>query len=470
MKAKPNILVVLCDQLRAISAPPFERQVDLPAMSSMIEDGISLTNALSTCPLCTPYRGMFMTGRYPQTTGVIVNFTSTRYDEIGLGDVFANAGYRTGYIGKWHLNRGSFPSESEDFIPKGRARLGFDFWRTYNCHVDFWDGHINGEDYDTVQWKGYETEAMVDYVKEFIEDECPDPWFLVLSPHQPHWNWAPTSAPQECYDALPEKLKLPPDVPDDYRKEAEEAYRHYMAMTLAVDRLLAEARSLAGPDTLVIFTSDHGTQMGARNLPGERNAWGKCRPQEESIRVPFFACWDGRIDPGSTSDTLFTPVDVLPTLCGLAGIPVPQSVEGIDLSDHLLRRQPAQERDAALIMSFLNYRESPNLIRSDGKEWRGVRTKKYTYVEWREGEVMLFDLEADPAQLTNLAGDPRYAETQNELAARLKEMLAARGDIFPPYTHYRTWIDEQRRIIRNGYGPLPHPETLPDWSLLTPSD
>jgi len=469
---KPNILVVLADQLRAFNSPPFEQQVSLPGMEAMIADGVRFDQALSTYPLCTPFRGMFMTGRHPQSTGIFLNFTSTRYSEIGLGDVFTHAGYRTGYVGKWHLNRGAFPSEAMDFIPEGRPRLGFDYWRTYNCHVDFWDGHINGKDWENEKWKGYETDGLYRYAEEFIAEENEKPWFLVVSPHQPHWNWKDVSAPGEYYDRLPAKLEFPPNVPEFYRDQpgVQEQYRHYLAMTMAMDEMLAKLRKLAGPETLVIFTSDHGTQMGAQAIPRDSptQCWGKSRPHEESIRVPFFASWGGRIPKGTVRQELFTPVDFLPTLCGLAGVPIPRSVEGIDLSSAFVGEEPGVARDAAYLMNFINYRNSPNLIRTDGNEWRGLRTHRHTYVEWREGERMLYDLEADPGQMHNLAGQPGHAAMERELAGRLHDEMVVRNDALHPSDHYRAWLDPERRIIRNAWGPLPHPEAPPDWSLLVP--
>lgn len=464
---RPNILFVLCDQLRARSAPPHENQVPLPAMERMLAEGVECRQALSTCPLCTPYRGMLLTGRHPQTTGMIVNFTSTRAGEIGLGDAFARAGYRTGYVGKWHLHRGAFPSESLDFIPEGRARLGFEYWRAYNCHIDFWNGAVNGTDWDCQRWKGYETEGLLEYADEFLQVRDERPWLLALSVHQPHWNWAEVCAPEDCYAAVPAELEVPGNVPDHYREEARRQYRHYLAMIRAVDVMLGKLLERAGPNTIVVFTSDHGTLMGAQAYPGESgNCWGKSRPHEECIHVPLYVRWPERLRAGSQCDELITPVDLFPTLCGLAGLPVPRTVEGYDLSAALAGGRPPRSRQSALLMSFHNYTYSPNLIRGDGHEWRGVRTLTHTYVRWRDGRTMLYDLRSDPGQLTNLAGDPAQQEVVEQMEAELWRLLEERGDAIHPYGYYRSWIDSERRIVRNASGPLPHPDTPPDWSLL----
>jgi arylsulfatase A-like enzyme len=461
--ARPNILIILTDQLRAAATPPFESQVALPNLEALLRASVEMRQGLATSPLCVPARGMLMTGRHPQTTGMIVNFTSIRSSEIGLADAFAHAGWRTGYVGKWHLHRGAFPSESLDFIPEGRARLGWDFWRAYNCHADFWDGHVNGEDWDTLRWKGYETVGLMDYVRQFMDGNDGRPWLLTVAPHQPHWNWAPTCAPEDCYAAVPAGIDVPSNVPEHYRAEARAQYRHYLAMIVAIDRMVGDLLRLVDDNTIVVFTSDHGTMMGAQAYPGESgNCWGKSRPHEECIRVPWWFRWPGHLAPRAC-DELFTPVDLFPTLCGLAGVPVPRTVEGLDLSAALGGREPPRSRDAALIMSFHNFTYSPNLIRHDGNEWRGVRTPTHTYVRWRDGGRQLYDLRSDPGQLVNLAG---RSPDEAALSARLDALLAERRDSLCPYGDYRAWIDQERRIVRNAWGPLSHPDTPPDWTLL----
>ena len=185
--------------------------------------------------------------------------------------------------------------------------------------------------------------------------------------------------------------------------------------------------------------------------------------------MPFFACWQGCIPAGRVTDELIAPVDIMPSLCALSGVPIPRTVEGVDLSEAFLGGKPARSRDDTLIMNFNNYAQSPNYIRTDGNEWRGVRTRRYTYVQWREGQRMLYDLQADCGQMCNLIGDPAQAAVEARLAARLRELLTERGDELHPSQYYRDWLDCERRVIRNAFGPLPHPDEPPDWSLLRPA-
>jgi arylsulfatase A-like enzyme len=462
---RPNIVYLFADQLRACDTPPYvEPQAPMPNMARLAEQGVTFTNMISTCPVCTPYRSMLLTGRHPQTTGHLINFVNTRHDEIGLGDAFGRAGYRTGWVGKWHLHRGSFPQiNGPDFVPEGRDRLGFDHWRGYNFHMDYFGGTVNSGDWFSEAWEGYETDALTRYAKEFMEVPSDDPFCLFISPHQPHATPF-ACAPEAYYDRLPDTLELPANVPDDMREGALAAYRDYLAMTLTVDDMLGEVmdyldESGLAENTLLIFTSDHGTQMGAQGRP----PWAKKLPYEESVRVPMIARLPGSFEGGGACDVLTAPVDLFPTLCGLAGVPAPRTVEGVDLSDAWLGRDGAEAQDAVFTMNFTKAYDY--LV--DGEEWRGVRTKQHVYTRWLDGTTELFDLDADPLQMHNLTGEPASEDIERDLARQLRSFMEARGDSLAPCTDSADWFDEQRRIVRNAYGPLGDPERQPDWSLLS---
>jgi arylsulfatase A-like enzyme len=466
MDSRPNVLFLLADQLRACSLPVYgETQIHTPHIDRLEDQGVVFTNALATCPVCTPYRSMLLTGRHPQTTGHLINFVRTRHSEIGIGDVFSRAGYRTGWVGKWHLHTGSFPQvrDALDYVPEGRDRLGFEYWRGYNFHTDYFHGSVNLDDWHVERWQGYETEALNRYAFEFMEQGDDRPFCLFLSPHQPHWT-SFQFAPDAYYARLPEQLVLPENVPPSKRDESVEMYRHYLAMTLAIDDMLGDLldyldRSGKAENTLLIFTSDHGTQVGAHGI----DPWKKKMPYTESLQVPWIVRWPSTFEGGETRDVLTSPVDILPSLCGLCDIPVPRTVEGVDLSAAWKGTPGAFERDAVLTMNFgatYDY-----LV--DGEEWRGVRTKRHSYVRWLDGKVELYDLEADPLEMRNLAAVPEAAMLRREMENTLRSLMARRNDELVPCTSYRDWFDPYRRIVRNAYGPLGDPEDEPDWSLLS---
>ena len=463
---QPNVLFILADQLRACSLPVYgESQIDTPHIDRLAGQGVRFTNAVATCPVCTPFRSMLLTGRHPQTTGHVINFVRTRHTEIGIGDVFARAGYRTGWIGKWHLHTGSFPQvrSGHDYVPEGRDRLGFSYWRGYNFHMDYFDGSVNLDDWRVERWEGYETEALCRYAVEFLDSVGDQPFCLFVSPHQPHFTPS-VFAPERYYARLPEQLCLPENVPESRRAESVQMYRHYLAMTLALDDMVGDLlayldRSGKAANTLVVLTSDHGTQVGAHDI----GPWAKKMPYEESLRVPWIMRWPGTFEGGVIRDTLTAPVDVLPSLCGLCDIPSPRTVEGYDLSEAWRGRDGAFEQDAVLTMNFgaaYDYLE-------DGQEWRGVRTKRYAYARWLSGKVELYDLEHDPLEIHNLADLTDRRALCREMERTLQGLMACRRDGLVPSTTYRGWFDRYRRVVRNVHGPLGDPEDEPDWSLLS---
>lgn len=461
-KTSPNVVVLFPDQLRALSLPLFgEQQIETPNIDRLAADSLVLENAISNCPVCTPARAMLLTGRYPQTTGHLINTTRTRHSEISIGDTFARAGYKTAWVGKWHLHTGLWPAldrmpQHPDWVPEGRDRLGFEFWRAYNQHMVFFDGFVHKDDWNYERWEGYETDGLLNYGFEFMDGVGDAPFLLFLSPHPPHYT--PFKfAPDHCYERLPKTLYLPANVPQPLQSASLDMYRHYLAMILAVDEMLGrlldylEQKGLAN-NTIVLFASDHGTQGGGQGV----NPWSKKNPYENSIRIPALLRYPGVIEP-AVSQRMTSMVDFFPTLCGLAGIPVPRSIEGTDLSGQWA---DTATDHSAFIMNFSKWFD----WFQDGAEWRGVRTQQYTYAKWLSGKTELYDLYEDPLQMHNLAGQVGALEPQ------LHEMLQVhqrqRRDELVPCTDWKHWLDEQRRVVRNAHGPLSHPESEPDWSLL----
>ncbi|MGZ0655439.1 sulfatase-like hydrolase/transferase [Coraliomargarita sp. W4R53] len=470
-----NVIYMLADQLACQALRLYgEGWVETPNIDRLADRSTVVDTCLSTFPVCAPYRAMMMTGRYPQSNGHIVNHVCTRHDEIGVADAFAHAGYRTGYIGKWHLHRGSFPdSMACDWVPEGRSRLGWDYWRAYNQHMIYFDGPIHKGDWliDPVEpheaeaphWKGYETEGLMEYVKEFLGQPSEKPFLLMVSPHQPHITQG-KFAPDRFYKDLPESFDVPWDCSEETNANTQAMLPDYLAMVLAIDEMVGNMLSLIdglglSETTHFVFTSDHGTQLGMQDLP----PWEKQYPYEASIRVPFLVSGPG-VEAGVRLNTMMTPVDIMPTLCSLAGVPVPRSVEGMDLAPVLLGQKDAQAREHALLMNFSDAYGSLK----EGRQWRGIRTHTHTYVRWFDGRRELYDLLADPYQAVNLVSEDSQRQLVEEMENLLQELLLERGDRFEPCRDLRHWFDSERRVVANAFGPLSHPETSPDWSLLQP--
>jgi arylsulfatase A-like enzyme len=246
-------------------------------------------------------------------------------------------------------------------------------------------------------------------------------------------------------------------VPEEERKKHVEKRRCYLAMCRNVDdnmgRLMRflDASGLA-ENTLVVFSSDHG------EMHGSHGRYHKKVPYAESVNVPLIMRWLGRIPAGRREDALYTPMDHLPTLCGLSGLDIPAEVDGIDLSDAVLGRGGVDRREVlmATYVSHFNTFTTGKPFR----EWRGVHAGQYTYFRWLalpgEPEIQeeLYDNAADPYQMNNLAGDPRCAGRLEYLRERLGELMAAAHDAFEPGTYYASWYDGNRNLIRTGLGPV----------------
>jgi arylsulfatase A-like enzyme len=424
-QAKPNILFILADQWRA-SAFGYagDPNVKTPQIDKLAAQSIRFANAVSVCPVCTPYRAALMTGRFPTSTGMFLNDLYLPDAELCLGEIFQGAGYATAYIGKWHLDGHG----RNAFIPPGR-RQGFDYWKVAECDHNYNRSHYyTGSSPERKYWDGYDSFAQTADAQQYLRGHAAaaKPFLLCLAfgtPHFPHG-----SAPAE-YKALypPAQLKLAPNVAADQaaaaRRELEGYYGHCTALDKCVGDLLATLQQ-TGLDrrTIVVFTSDHGDMMGAHAIKPIQKQW----PYDEAAHVPFLLR-----HPRAPARVVTTPInatDILPTLLGLAGVPVPKMVEGEDLSAVVTGTGDGPDR-AALLMCVSPF--IPDLV-----EFRGIRTSRHTYVRNLAGPWLLFDDQADPFQMHNLVAEPAHAALKQELDARLQAELKKIGDDFRPRQYY----------------------------------
>jgi arylsulfatase A-like enzyme len=468
---KPNVLFVFPDQLRADMCSVYGgRNITTPNIDRLASEGVVFTNSVSTCPLCTPYRGMLQTGRYPTHSGVIINFVESSHAQNPhcLADLFGAAGYETGYIGKWHLaagvHKGTIPSSGRaacsqatdpdyDFVPPGPRRLGYKHWQAYNFHYAYHDYWWYEDEPEKRTSDRYEADTETDQAIAYMERcrQSARPFLVTVAPHPPHPPFTSSYTPEGYLERTPQAPWWPPNVPAD-NPCTDDELRCYLAMIQNADdnlgRLLdyLESSGLAG-NTIVVFTSDHGEMLGSQGRIQ------KMVPYAEAINVPLIMRWPRRIAPGTRVEALQTPMDHLPTLCGLAGLSFPSEVDGTDLSGVVTGRE-SDGRDGVLIGHY----SSGELWLETGTtwpEWRGVRTKQYTYVRWLAGSEELFDNLADPYQMENLAESGSASEVLVRLRSRLSDLLAAAHDDFRPGRDYSDWYDDCRNLVRTALGPVP---------------
>ena len=423
---KPNVVFVFADQWRA-QATGYAGNLDVrsPNLDRLAGESVNFVNAVSGCPVCSPYRASLITGRFPLTHGVFLNDARLSDDAVSIAQAFSAGGYRTGYIGKWHLDG----PERSGYIPPER-RQGFEYWKVLNCTHGYMNSrYYAGDSDELLSWDGYDAAAQTEDAADYIRRraDADEPFLLMLSWGPPH---APYRQVPERYLNLfdPEQIALRENVPEQIaeaiRPELAGYYAHIAAMDDCLARLLDALRE-AGieEDTIFVVTSDHGDMLGSRGARKKQSPW------EESIRVPFLLRWPGGLGrDGRTDQHVIDAPDIMPTLLSLCGLPTPQTVEGRDLSDAARGRMAPEEDEAALLMCVVPFCQWNRDV--GGREYRGLRTTRHTYVRDRNGPWLLFDDEADPCQLRNLVDEPGARTLRDRLDALLDRRLAERGDEF----------------------------------------
>ncbi|MGC9454507.1 MAG: sulfatase family protein [Phycisphaerae bacterium] len=423
MSETPNVLFVFTDQMRGSAMGcAGEPNVRTPELDRFASEAVRFTHAYCNSPLCTPSRGTILTGTYPIRHRAATNDLPVATDLPAMGRLFRDAGYATGYVGKWHLD--GVPRDK--FTPPGERRLGFDFWAVHECTHNYLNSFYYTDSPEPIPIDGYEPITQTDLAERFIRDNAGRPWCLALSYGPPHYPYR--KLPRKYLDMYPPaSLELPESVPAGSAEEARRDYSGYLAHITALDeqfsrlmRLLEELDLVE--DTLVIFTSDHGDMLHSHGLTGKQQPW------EESIRVPLLMRLPGRLSAGNVNDELIALVDVLPTILGLVGLEVPSQVQGMDLSATALGQSPG--RQDVLLEDACACDESWLAGRP---VWRGLRTGRHTYARTPDGPWVLYDNVSDPGQSHNLLDDPSGEALRVELDELLQRRLGEVGDELLPW-------------------------------------
>lgn len=472
--AQPNVIYVFPDQMRNhamnfwntaefrgavnFTADP----VHTPNIDRFAKESVVLSSAQSCYPLSSPYRGMFLTGMYPEKSGITLNCNSNRPNSSlninaeTIGDVFSKNGYDCAYIGKYHAD---FPTKNnpqalgqyvENRIPAwdaytpAEARHGFNYWYsygTYDVHKKphYWD--TNGERHEIREWSPkHEVDKVIEYLRE---DRAKDkPFFLIWAANPPH---APYGSLNDCmeedYDLYKDtplnQLLVRPNInPKLVEKQAKAPY--YFASVTGVDRefgrILAELERQGLTDnTIVIFTSDHGETM-ASHVEDPKNS-----PYAEAMNVPFIIRYPEKLKP-KVSSILLAPVDIMPTMLSLAGLEskIPEEVQGRDLSEFWLTDNPKSKApEGVLYMSYgAGDKDKEGNVITAFPMARGIKTHKYTLsikIDKKQQiqQILFFDDEKDPYQMKSLSID-EYKTEFNKLCTQMATLLKNAND--PWYT------------------------------------
>ena len=432
---QPNVLLIMTDQQfgDAMSCRIGDQHLKTPAMDGLAAAGTVFTRAYCANPLCVPSRTSIFTGRYPHETGVQTNNDRKLDPEAFpcMGVIFKRAGYDTGYVGKWHL----------PFDRKAVASHGFDYM-----------ANIKGNGGDS---------ASPESAVQFLRQPRSKPFLLIVSLVNPHniceWargqqlpdgpigerpppedcpplrpNHQPPSNETDTMSLMRRSYQSSPTFPVagfDVNKWRQYAWAYYRMIEMVdghVGQVLAALRD-AGQDetTLVVFTSDHGDCQGAHR-------WNqKTVFYDESTRVPLIICWPG-VTKGETSERLVhTGVDLLPTLCDYAGIPIRDHLPGLSLKATAGGRTTDDPRDFIVVFNKMIQGEPINGAKPE-PEGRMLRSQRYKYCVYSLGgrRESLVDMQNDPGEMVNLAEDERYRSVLEQHKRLLADWCQENHDDF----------------------------------------
>lgn len=444
-KDKPNLLYVFCDQLRySALGSSGNKVIHTPNLDKLAEHGVVFDQAFSSSPICAPYRGQIFTGNYSHKNGIVCNEYKLRTDQVTIHQALKQSRYHTAYIGKWHLGYGPYTEDK---------RYGLDYIFAHNCDHQHYSVQYYENEKGPITTHGWSPEIETSKAIKFIEEHCgrkdKKPFSLYIGfgpPHngyggQKHLPYDMYPGEYNIYD--PAIIKLRPNVPiplaDFARNEIADYYANVTGVDAQIGHLIAKLEELAiAENTIVCFSSDHGDHLRSYGYGGPWSQWlhhtkraNKATPHEEAIHIPFILRYPDQFNGGLRTKTMFSSVDVMPTLLSLCGVAIPEGVQGKDLS-HALRGEMGDEPDSVYLQIL-----GPGWPhRGDWVGyWRGIRTERWTYARWREpGKyeygIWLFNRKKDPYEMNNLAGKEEYKEIQARLEKRLKQWMKDTEDPF----------------------------------------
>ncbi|RLL65946.1 sulfatase-like hydrolase/transferase [Streptomyces sp. Z26] len=439
---RPNVLVFFTDQQRWDTTGLHGNPLGLtPHLDRLAADGVCVDRSFTCQPVCAPSRASLQTGRYPTATGVHRNGLSLPRSAPTLARAFRDAGWATGYIGKWHLagdhTHGPVPEED---------RAGYEHWLAANLlefTSDAYETTLYDGDGAPHTFGGYRADALGDAALDFLTGDgrragdgrgaADRPFFLFLSFLEPHHQNSRDDYPApEGYGARYADPWVPSDLAALGGGNWAEHLPGYYGMVRRLDEVLGRITAALAErgeldDTVVLFTSDHGCHFKTRNDEYKRSV------HDASLRVPTVLRGPG-LRGGTRLPELVSHVDLPPTLLDAAGVPVPDTMQGRSLLPLLRGADPAwpsevlvQVSESEVGRALRTDRWKYGVTAPEGDAWHDVRAEAYR-------ETYLYDLAADPDELVNLVGDPALATVRDGLRARLLARIVASGEPLPVIT------------------------------------
>lgn len=469
----PNIVFILTDDQRYDQLGFVNPAIETPSLDKLAASGVHFRNAFVTTSLCSPSRASILTGVYTSRHGVVDNFVQ----DVAPGleyfpSYLQSSGYETAYVGKWHMGHA-----------QGEPRKGFDYWVSFAGQGSYFSQDLFGNDSwlnvngQRVRQKGYITDELTDYALDWLSNRSSErPFFLYLSHKAVHAPFTPAPRHSELY--ADRELVAPPsqsDDPENYRGKPvwvrnQRNYFHgvdypfytensVQEMQLSSDRALAAIDESLGrllelleergelDNTLILFMGDNGFLWGEHGIIDKRAAY------EESIRVPLLASFPGRFKAGIAVDEIVTNVDIAPTILSVAGVEVPEYMQGRSFAS-LAKGMEVADWPGELLYEYYwewVFPVPPTTL--------ALRTDRYKLIEyhgvWDIDEF--YDLENDPREMVNLIDDSAHAELVSQMRDRLYTRLleVGGGHTVVPYTQKHGPGAALRNADGSGAGEFP---------------
>ncbi|WP_082256357.1 sulfatase [Haloferax sp. ATB1] len=441
---QPNILLLMSDQhnSRYLSHRETDVPVRTPTLDDLAENGVTLDRAYCPVPICTPSRLSILTGREARNAGAWENSSLLKPELPTLPETLSEAGYATCLQGKMHLGGdrqfagfdhrgyGDLTGQTGHQADPPTAGLEGGWERASRIT----DAGVTGIPESMMQEHNAAWET-VSFLREHRHRSHSEPWFACVSFSRPHW---PRTAPRRFIDRHPsddlpplrtgptaadehphvEKLRtvhIPDGIDESAQKNARAAYASCVDY---LDEIIGDLLGTLERDgflenTIVIYVSDHG------ELAGEHGLWEKQTWHEDSIRVPWIIQLPSHRAGECSPGRLQTPVsliDLFPTVCGLSGVPTPNSVDGVDLSGSI-RRTAEPSREPVFVDYLASYSAD------EGYVYRAIIDGRHKYVHYQDAPDRLFDLEADPLEEHDQIGKEEYGSVETSLRTLAEDTL-----------------------------------------------
>ncbi len=423
---RPNFVFVYSDDHRWDAMSHVQREqgerarfpwLKTPGFDRLASEGVRFRNAFVTLSLCAPSRAAFMTGQYNHVNTITNNSRPFPEKSVTHASQLRAAGYKTAYIGKWHMGNQS------------GQRPGFDYSASFLGQGRYNDCpfEINGVATPT---KGWVDDVSTDYAINWIKEQKAQPFSIVLglkSVHGPRGGKQLPARLQELYAGEQSRPTPNCDVPAIFHRPdatgkygpglaSNDAHLDYMRHVNGIDenlaRLLAALDELQlAENTVVVYTSDNGYYLGEHRSGDKRSLY------EESLRIPFLVRYPAKFKAGNVVDEMITNIDLAPTFLDLAGVAIPAEMQGRSWQELASGKPPANWRTAFFAEYYKELGEVPTCY--------AIRTKTHKLVkypnrpEWTE----VYDVVNDPYELKNLVKDTELtAKLDKELEQLMKDV------------------------------------------------